>query len=231
MVNRTIREFRCDDVLHHFAMNCNKPVFFTLTTKDACDIKDIRIRWRNLRNFLIRKMENDGYGRPAYVMNYEMHPATLLKVRKDGSVYRGSGLSHGWHIHGVFDRFVPLKKYLPSIRSFGFGRLDFRVVTSRGVSWYLTKHALKAYRGVSSSRGDCIRLRLVNTSRGLPRLSDYKVVSEFRDGVKALLARFPESGIYKTWSFLRRFRACQVAYLMGVRERADLHYWLLKHFC
>jgi hypothetical protein len=230
MVNKAIREFRCDDVLKSFTTSKTKAVFFTLTTADSCGLSDIRSRWRSFRNFIVRKMENDGYGRPAYVMNYEMHPGVLLKVKKDGSVYRGTGLSHGWHIHGVFDRFVPLCKYFPDIRSHGFSRVDFRVVNSRGVSWYLTKHALKAYRGVSSSKGDCVRLRLVNTSRGLPRLSDYNVVSEFRDGVKALLSRFPETGFYKTWGFVRRFRACQVAYMMGVRERADLHYWLLKHF-
>lgn len=229
MVNKTIREFRCDDVLLSFSRG--KCVFFTLTTPDVCGFSEIRLRWRSLRNFLVRKLENDGLGRPAYVMNYEMHPATLLKVRKDGSVYRGSGLSHGWHIHGVFDRFIPLNKYLRQIQSFGFGRVDFRSVTSLGVSSYLTKHALKAYRGVSCLRCDCSRLRLVNTSRGLPRLSDYRIVSDFCDGVKSLLSRWPVDGIFSHWGFIRRFNACQVAFQMGVRERADLHHWLLKHFC
>lgn len=228
MVCRQIREFRCDDVLSRFASR--KSVFFTLTTSDVCDFSEIRKRWRDLRNFLVRKMENDGFGRPAYVMNYEMHPATLLKVRKDGSVFRGSGLSHGWHIHGVFDRFVPLKKYLSAIHEHGFGRVDFRVVSSRGVSWYLTKHALKAYRCPRSQGSDTIRLRLVNTSRGLPRLSDYTTVSEFREGVKSLLARWPVDGIFSHWGFVRRYRTVQVAYMMGIRERLDLHTWLLHHF-
>lgn len=231
MVNKTIREFRCDDVLSTFCSGSTSAVFFTLTTEDSCDIFSIRSRWRSLRNFLIRKMEIDGYGRPAYVMNYEMHPPTLLKVRSDGSVYRGTGLSHGWHIHGIFDRFVPLRKYLPDIRSHGFGRVDFRLVTSRGVSLYLTKHALKAYRGVSSCMGVTTRLRLVNTSRGLPRLSDYHVESEYRDGVKSLLNRFPESGVYKTWNFPRKYRVCDVAFMLGVRSRTDLHSFLLRHFC
>lgn len=230
MVNRSIREFRCDDVLRQFTAGGYQCVFFTLTTSDVCDIKEIRRRWRSLRNFLVRKMELDGYGRPAYVMNYEMHPAILLKVRKDGSIYRGTGLSHGWHIHGVFDRFVPLRRYIEDIRAHGFGRVDFRAVTSRGVSWYLTKHALKAYRGVSRSSSGSVRLRLVNTSRGLPRLSDYKTVSEFRDGVKSLLDRFPDTGIFKGWNFIRKFRTCQAAYMMGVRDRLQLHTWLLKHF-
>lgn len=230
MVNKAIREFRCDDVLSEFCSSSTRSVFFTLTTPDPCDIIEIRSRWRSLRNFIVRKMENDGYGKPRYVMNFEMHPATLLKVRPDGSVYRGSGLSHGWHVHGVFDRFVPLRQYLPDIQRFGFGRVDFRVVTSKGVSWYLTKHALKAYRGVKSSSGDAVRLRLVNSSRGLPRLCDYITESDFKDGVAALLKRWPSDGFFAPWQFLRKFRACEVAYLMGVRDALELHTWLLRHF-
>lgn len=133
-----------------------------MTTPDVVDYTEIRARWRNLRHELCDQLHN-----ARYVMNYEIHP-------------RG----HGWHIHGVFDRFVPLRKFLPLIRRYGFGRVDFRKVGTVGVANYLTKHCLKAYRGV---RSKCARsgkrLRLVNTSRGLPRLCDYQYQSDW-------LARF-----------------------------------------
>lgn len=156
--NREIRSVRCEDLLKELVKS-GSCVFFTLTTPDVVDYEEIRRRWRLLRHDLVRRL---GRG-VKYVMNYEIHPK-----------------GHGWHIHGVFDRFVSLRRFLPLIRKYGFGRVDFRRVTSVGVADYLTKHCLKAYRGVKkccSLSGR--RLRLVNTSRGLPRLNDYYYTSDW----------------------------------------------------
>lgn len=154
-------------------------VFFTLTTEDVVDLREIRRRWRGLRNWLVRRL-----GKPHYVMNFEKHPGYLQKVVKDERgrerIVRGDGHSHGWHIHSVFSRFIPLKELQTQIKAHGFGRVDVRRVTSKGITDYLTKHALKAYRGLSRKEREQYpngRLRLVNTSRGLPRLCDYRWTS------------------------------------------------------
>lgn len=178
--SKLVKSQRCDDSLSILCKD-GKAVFFTLTTRDECDYHEIRARWRRLRNWLFRKLDF-----PHYVMNYELHPGFLIKEQKirtgEVVVVHGNGCSHGWHIHGVMSRFLPLNGFLGSIRSFGFGRVDVRRVTSLGVSDYLTKHALKAYRGLSASERSLypkMRFRLVNCSRGLPRLSDYFFDSDF----------------------------------------------------
>lgn len=163
-VNREIKSVRCEDLLTELVKG-GHCVFFTLTTKDVVDYAEIRARWRCLRHDLCRAL-----GGARYVMNYEIHPK-----------------GHGWHIHGVFDRFVPLDRFLPLIHRHGFGRVDFRRVGSVGVANYLTKHCLKAYRGVKMSCASSgSRLRLVNTSRGLPRLQDYCYKSEYLDRLRMI---------------------------------------------
>lgn len=164
--SKEIRQLRCDDTLVSL-LKGGKCVFFTLTTPDVVDIKEMRRRWRGLRNWLVRRL-----GNPHYVMNYEVHPQ-----------------GHGWHIHAVFNRFIPLRELLPKIRAYGFGRVDVRPVNNHFVANYLTKHCLKAYRGLSKrlrNAQQIHRLRLVNASRGLPVLSDYRQVSDFRSKVLAL---------------------------------------------
>lgn len=165
--------------------------FFTLTTPDNIDIKAIRERWRALRNWLIRRLNN-----PLYIMNYELHPGYLQKKIVDNKsghyhIIHGDGQSHGWHIHGVISSFVNLRRLLKKIQSFGFGRCDFRLVTSKGVSDYLTKHALKAYRGLSRrdrARYGKMRFRLVNCSRALPALKSYNWMSDLNEKVKSIAA-------------------------------------------
>lgn len=163
--------------------------FFTLTTPDNVDIKVIRERWRSLRNWLIRRLNN-----PLYIMNYELHPGYLQKKIVDNKsghyhIIHSDGRSHGWHIHGVINSFVNLRLLLKKIQSFGFGRCDFRRVTSKGVSDYLTKHALKAYRGLSRrdrARYGKMRFRLVNCSRGLPALKSYNWKSYLNEKIKSI---------------------------------------------
>lgn len=158
MTTNEIRKIRCEEVLSKFMASGRGCVFFTLTTKDVVDLKEIRERWRNLRHWLARRLGYDA----KYVMNYEVHPK-----------------GHGWHIHSVWNHYIDLRRFLPKIQSFGFGRVDVRKVDSKGVSEYLTKHALKAYAKRVKLEGGCARCRLVNASRGLPVLSDYHYESEF----------------------------------------------------
>lgn len=218
MVSTEIRKVRCDDVLSKFCEN-GSAVFFTLTTPDVVDIVEIRSRWRKLRHYLIANVFPPGV---KYVMNYEVHPN-----------------GHGWHIHSVFSRYVPLKRILPKLKSFGFGRVDVRKVNSKGVADYLTKHALKAYRGVSralrESSGDSRRLRLVNTSRGLPRLSDYRYESEYKKGVNDLIRDIRDQSVFPFLNkipFSILFPLVDSAYFMGYDTLLDFrNFYLYPQRC
>lgn len=163
MVGRDIRLQRCEDSIK-ILMSNNSAVFFTLTTPDVVSHPEIRERWRNLRHHLVRSLKP-----VEYVMNYELHP-------------RG----HGWHIHSVWNRFIPLKEFLPYARRCGFGRVDVRRVQSVDIADYLVKHCLKAYRGKVKHDLRVQRLRLVNQSRGLPSLSDYDWKYPSKDDFKRL---------------------------------------------
>lgn len=196
MTSKIIRETRCSDVLELFERNNRGMCFLTLTTADVVTLAQIRNRWRDLRHDLIRRYDSG----IKYVMNYEMHPN-----------------GHGWHIHAVFNRFINLRSGgLASIQRFGFGRVNVKRVTSLGVSLYLSKHCLKSYRGVRQSlRADNFkRLRLVNTSRGLPCLSDYKWKGEYLDRVREIV----NNPIFKEYTSHRftRSRRWQYAELMAL---------------
>ena len=151
-VDISIKKQRAKDVVTQL-LSEGTCVFYTLTTPDVVDFLEIRSRWRAYRHELCRSLPQP----VKYVMNYEFHPK-----------------GHGWHIHSLFNRLIPLKRFLPISYKFGFGRQDVRLAASVDVSEYLTKHCLKAYRGFVNKDLKACRLRLVNTSRGFPRLSDYK---------------------------------------------------------
>lgn len=172
------RKRRCEDALLQLMKEGNA-TFFTLTTPDVVDYAEITRRWARLRLYLLQDMRRRGL-HPQYIMNFERHPGYLQKVvNKDTfeeCVIRSDGIPHGWHIHGVMSCFIELGRYLRAMHAYGFGRVDVRRVTSIGVADYLTKHALKAYRGISKREREKLavqRLRLVSTSRGLPALADY----------------------------------------------------------
>ena len=99
----TIRKIRAADTLDELIKN--KCYFMTLTTRDVVSYYEIRERWRNLRHWFVRRLKC------RYIQNFELHP-----------------WGHGWHIHVVIDNFIPLKKHLKKIQSFGFGRVDIRRV-------------------------------------------------------------------------------------------------------
>lgn len=209
-VGKAIREVRCDDVLKFFSSHNKGMCFLTLTTPDVVTLEVIRQRWRNLRHHLARRLGSDA----KFVMNFELHP-------------RG----HGWHVHSVWNRFVNLRGGgLADLRRFGFRMINVKRVDSVGVAGYLSKHCLKAYRGVRRQlrEGDTPgRLRLVNTSRGLPRLSDYHWQSEFDSRVREWLkSRTTKAYIDRfNLSWRRRFQYAQLAVLMGWRMDD-----LIEHF-
>lgn len=222
-VSRAIRAVRCEDALEVLSKEgfC---CFFTLTTPDVVDIHTIRERWRNLRHWLVRYLNNcagplkvptrDGAKSRQrqsvkYVMNFEIHPK-----------------GHGWHVHSIWNRYIPLTLgYVrDQIKAFGFGRVDVRRVTSKGISEYLTKHALKAYRGVSRKEMEkhpSFRLRLVNASRGLPVLSDYAWKSDDKERVRHLHALLPVK-FKGRMTFQASYGLCSLASTLGIRHSLEL---------
>lgn len=199
MVSKLIKSVRCEDVLNAFMSDNKGCVFFTLTTPDVVDIYEIRRRWRRVRHFLVEK-----YPGVKYVMNYEIHPK-----------------GHGWHIHSVWNCFIPLRSVFAKLHECGFGRVDIRRVNTKGVSDYLTKHALKAYRGVSRKEMESnpsFRLRLVNASRGLPVLSDYAWRSPLKEEVRNAynLERLNQKVARQQISFNSLYQRLEVAALLRV---------------
>lgn len=201
-------------------------VFFTLTTPDVVDYHTIRARWCKLRHALLRSLRTQyGKGRSVlYVMNYEKHPGYLQKVvyhPKCGEiVIRSDGISHGWHIHGVINCFVSLEKFLPLVHCCGFGRTDVRRVTSKGIATYLTKHALKAYTGLSRKEREKYkgqRMRLVNASRGLPALNEYSYTSSLLTAMEPLKLEQRESEMA-----LRPFPNLHRPDYRKIRQRAEV---------
>lgn len=195
MITREIKEIRCEDSLD-ILIKGGKCVFFTLTTPDEVDYHEIRERWRALRHALLRDLRKSGVKKVEYVMNYERHNPYLQKiVNKDTTeecIKHGDGHSHGWHIHGVINAFVDLCKYRKYLDKCGFGRVDVRYVNSLGVANYLTKHALKAYRGLGrkdKEKYKGLRVRLVNASRGLPALSEYCYKSEHINNIDNIFGK------------------------------------------
>lgn len=191
--HKSKRKRRCDDALLQLTKE-GHATFFTLTTPDVVDYATIAKRWAKLRLYMLQDMRRRGL-HPQYVMNFERHPGYLQKVvNKDTfeeCVIRSDGIPHGWHIHGVMSVFIDLKRYLGAMHAYGFGRVDVRPVTTTGVADYLTKHALKAYRGISRrerEKSGVQRLRLVSTSRGLPALSDYVSTSSHLEISRYLMA-------------------------------------------
>lgn len=212
MVSRLIKSVRCEDVLNAFMDGAKGCVFFTLTTPDVVDIYEIRKRWRKVRHYLVEK-----YPGVKYVMNYEIHPK-----------------GHGWHIHSVWNCFIPLRAVLGKLSDCGFGRVDIRRVNTKGVSDYLTKHALKAYRGVSKKemeRNPSFRLRLVNASRGLPVLSDYGWKSDLKEEVRRaynlerLNAKIDKR---RTYTFNTLYQRLEVAALLRVSGLGGLSRYIVS---
>lgn len=203
MVGNEIRKARANDAIVQLMLSPNGCVFFTLTTPDVVSFSEIRQRWASLRHWLLRELRRRSGGAVHYIMNYEVHPG-----------------GHGWHIHAVFSSYIDLRKYLCVIRSFGFGRVNVKRVDSAGVSEYLTKHALKAYARRCKSECNVTRSRLVNTSRGLPTLSDYHYLSETRNKTKENLMILKGYG-FRPWKRLV-FQCAEISALLSLSSDRQL---------
>lgn len=202
--SKYVKTERCKDVLEIFCKENQVCTFFTLTTPDVVDIYEIRERWRNFRHYLVELLGKD----TKYIMNYELHPN-----------------GHGWHIHSVWNTYIPLKTHYHKLRNFGFGRVDVQLVNSVGVAEYLSKHALKAYRGVSSKELESnakFRLRLVNMSRGLPRLSDYYFTSDFLEKARQLLKVKYKKEDFNILNFREKFLLCEISMIMPKDQYLNL---------
>lgn len=207
MIGKEVRKVRADDVLQYLLQNNDGLVFLTLTTPDVCTLSQIRQRWRSFRHWLVESYGSD----VKYIMNYELHPG-----------------GHGWHIHGVFNRYIRLRgDGLARIQLYGFGRVNVKKVKNEFVSEYLVKHCLKAYKPVRDSLGTNFqRLRLVNCSRGLPCLSHYHWCSQFGDKVKAVFNSANSKNVFDKVPRHFRLKYCELAVLFGVsaaRMRIMLH--------
>lgn len=193
-VGRLIRRLRCEDVLKYFNDSKYKMTFLTLTTKDVVSYEEIRKRWRKLRHKMCERMKG-----VKYVMNFELHPN-----------------GHGWHIHSVWTKYIPLKGNLNFFKSCGFGRVNVQQVKTLGVADYLSKHCLKAYRGeIEQMKLKGKRLRLVNTSRGLARLSDYRWQSDFNDDVLRLVKDDEFQKEFYTFTFAQKYRVAELSILFN----------------
>lgn len=233
----TKKQMRCKDTLR-LLMNDGHAVFFTLTTPDEVDFGEIRRRWRILRHDLIRDLRKHNKHEPLFVMNYERHPGYLQKLVKDDNtvekVIRSDGRPHGWHIHGVINCRIPLRRYRAMLNRSGFGRVDVRRVNTMGVADYLTKHALKAYRGLSRlarARMECQRMRLVNVSRGLPALSEYVWRSDEIDRTRAVfreLVKDHKDDYGKIINPLKHWRIASVISLLRLSSIGDFQRLLEK---
>lgn len=201
MVSKLCRRVRCDDVLKLFMSQSEHNSFMTLTTPDVVTLDTIRLRWRSLRHYLVEREGPDF----KYVMNYELHPG-----------------GHGWHIHAVFNRYINLRgDGLYKLRRYGFKMINVKPVSSLGLSLYLSKHCLKAYRGVAAVlKGKGSRLRLVNTSRGLPRLSDYHWCSSYLQQVRELVNSKYFRAVFTRENFYRRYQYAECCTLLGISPDA-----------
>lgn len=207
MQSLEIRKQRCADALEVLNRG-GHAVFFTLTTVDVVDLPTIRERWRKFRHEFLRLLRKRGVDHVEYVMNYELHPGYLNKIVKDRRVFdrviRSDGRPHGWHIHGVISCRVPIADFRRLAQAALFGRVNVKRVTSKGISDYLVKHALKAYRGLTKRERDTyrgMRLRLVNASRGLPALDDYAYRSELRTRTDEIMRRERSSYDEMRWQY------------------------------
>ena len=151
-----VRQTRIWSILQTFG----KSVFLTLTTADIVGLDEIRKRWRKFRHDYMQTFKASGKPRPRYIMCYEPHPH-----------------GHGWHIHIVIEcGFLPVDEIRRYSTRAGFGRIHIEPVRQNDrMSDYLGKYVCKVERSVRQA--GCKRVRLLNVSRGLTRLSDIEVKS------------------------------------------------------
>jgi len=128
--------------------------FLTLTVPEhGLPLKVVTARFRSLRNSPFVRDLLKGHD---YVCVYEKHPN-----------------GHGWHIHIVLNRFVPIREFRLISERYGFGRIHIELCGS-DIGKYISKYISKT---LQDRPDDCKGLRLINVSRGLLALRDIIVSS------------------------------------------------------
>lgn len=141
--------------------------FLTLTVPEhGLPLKVVQARFRALRNSWFVRGLLKGHD---YICVYEKHPN-----------------GHGWHIHIVLNRFVPIREFRLIAERCGFGRIHIELCGSE-IGKYISKYISKT---LQERPDDCKGLRLINVSRRLLALRDIVVRSPAIDFVKRNFKEF-----------------------------------------
>ena len=161
--------------------------FLTLTVPEhGLPLNVVTARFRALRNSRFVRDLLKGHD---YVCVYEKHPN-----------------GHGWHIHIVLNRFVPIREFRLISGRYGFGRIHIELCGS-DIGKYISKYISKT---LQDRPDDCKGLRLINVSRGLLALRDIIVSSpaiqfvkrNFHNAVVSRLRPFHRlSMLQRSWLF------------------------------
>lgn len=161
--------------------------FLTLTVPEhGLPLRVVTARWRALRS---SRFVRDLLRNHDYICVYEKHPS-----------------GHGWHIHVVLNRFVPIREFRRVAEYYGFGRIHIELCGS-DIGKYIAKYIAKT---LEARPDDCKGVRLINVSRSLLALRDIIVRSpaidfirrNFHDSVVAHLRPFQRLQILqRSWLF------------------------------
>lgn len=129
---------------------------WTFTLADVCEVKEFGKRWNKLLIYLKRHQPKwNG------IRVFEMHPG------------RWGEFSHGYHVHVVTSKFYDLTWVLSIAKKAGWGRVDWRPLTTREDGEYVAKYLQK--KRPATLKG----VRLVSTFgiKGATRLKDIECVN------------------------------------------------------
>lgn len=174
--------------------------FLTLTVPEhGLPLKVVTARFRAFRNSRFVRYLLKGHD---YICVYEKHPN-----------------GHGWHIHIVLNRFVPIRECRAIAQRYGFGRVHIELCGS-DIGKYISKYISKT---LQARPDECKGLRLINVSRGLLALRDIVVSSPSIDFVKR---NFKESCVshYKPFERLQILQRSWLFRLLTEERCFSLHY-------
>jgi hypothetical protein len=174
--------------------------FLTLTVPEhGLPLKVVTARFRALRN---SRYMRDLLKNHAYICVYEKHPS-----------------GHGWHIHIVLNRFVPIREFRLVAERYGFGRIHIELCGSE-IGKYISKYITKT---LQARPDDCKGLRLINVSRCLLALRDVIVSSPSIDFVKRNFKKMCVSH-YKPFQRLKVLQRSWLFRLLPQERCFSLHY-------
>ena len=176
-----------------------------LNSQDQAD----RIKWSikewNRLNFVTATL-------PQEETNPRVISSAWLLFSKDLRRHYGRGLKivrvlqkhtkgHGWHVHALFNQYVPSGIMLHYARLAGLGRLDFRMVSGKDrekVSGYLARYISRDMRKRDKTAKG---LRMISAAgsincakRWWVRCSDFTIEQDFTRLVKSLRICIEEMG-------------------------------------